>query len=284
VVLAGSSESNVRMRRRWTPCETLRPYVASFELRNDRLGTTRIYSPLPARTDCFLQFHLKQPYLVVTTSTGQVHRSPSRTLVGPHTRRREDLIWTGELKVFTIRFSPVGFRSIFGVPAEAIRNVATSSELVLGSAMLSLEALLSEAEDHRMPSIAEEFLLTHLAGQRFNTNSAVVLRMTAAGRRPGRRVTLDEIASKHNLGLRQMERLFQEFVGVSPKVFERLQRSRQALTLQRAHPDWDWSTIAAAAGYYDQAHLIREFRSQNGSTPVSFALCSRPANEFRSRS
>jgi len=284
VVLSGQLGTHPRLRRRWTPCDALRPYIASFDLRDDRLGTARILNPLPARTDCFLQFHLKTPYQVVTTSTGHIHRSPSRTLVGPHTRRREDLIWTGELKVFSIRFSPVGFRSIFGVPAEAIRDVATSSELVLGSAMLSFEDRLCEAEDHQLPSIAEDLLLAHLARQRSNLNAAAVLRITAASGRFKRGVSVKELASKHNLSLRQMERLFQEFVGVSPKVFDRLQRSKRALTLQRAHPDCNWSAIAAAAGYYDQAHLIREFRSLNGSTPASFALSSFSANEFRSRS
>jgi acetylornithine deacetylase/succinyl-diaminopimelate desuccinylase-like protein len=82
----------------------------------------------------------------------EIHRSPSRVLVGPHTRRTEDLIWTGDLKVFTIRFSPVGFRSIFVIPAEAIRENR-------------FRARLAEAKDHRLPFVAEDFLLALTADE-----------------------------------------------------------------------------------------------------------------------
>ncbi len=276
--------SHFRRRRTWTPCAELRPYVTSFELRDDRLGTTRILRPLPARSDCFLQFHLKEPYWVVAAATGATHRSPSSVLVGPHTRRTEDLLWTGELKVFTIRFSPVGFRSIFGVPAEAIRDTATCSELVLGSAVLALEALLSQAEDLNMPSLAETFLLKHLARQRVDARVNLVRNMTAAIQSPGRTLTLADVASEHDMSPRKMERLFQEFVGISPKLFERLHRTKRAVALKRAYPCWHWSSVAAAVGYFDQAHLIREFRSQNGSTPGAFLRSSQLAHEFRSPS
>ncbi len=274
----------MRRHGRWIPCEALRLYVTSFDLRDDRLGASRIFSPLPARSDCFLQFHFKQPYLVVNSSTGETHSSPSCIVVGPHTRRSEDLVWTGDLKVFTIRFSPVGFRSLFGIPAEAIRNLATSAELVLGPKILSLQSRLAQAHDRQMHSIAEDFLLTLLACQSARGGAAAVLRITAAIRSSEKRLTFDKVAKQHNLSLRQIERLFKEFVGVSPKVYEGLHRAKKAMALHRAHPEIEWSSIAAASGYFDQAHLIREFRNQNSTTPARFALAGQEAEQFRSRS
>jgi len=176
-----------------------------------------------------------------------------------------------------------GFRSLFRMPARAIRDVATNAEHILGPEMLSLEARLAEAEDDRMPRIAEDFLLARLARQRSNANAAAVLSMTACIEAAGDGSALPGIASKHNLGLRQMERLFQEFVGVSPKVLDRLHRAKRALMLHRKQPNQDWATIAAASGYFDQAHFIRDFRCQNAMTPAEFALHGRPAHEFRSR-
>lgn len=273
-----------RTRRLWQPCAALRPYVLSFELRDDRLGEAGIFNPLPARTDCFLQFHFKQPYLVVSTATGEVHRAPTRVLVGPHAVRREDLIWTGDLRVFTIRFSAIGLRSIFGIPANTVRDIATSADMVMGSSVVALEARLGQAPDDLMPSIAEEFLLSHRARLRRPSGAAAVLRLTHAIQRQGTEARLQDIAADHSLSLRQVERLFQEFVGLSPKHFERLQRAKLALALRRSRSDWDWSFIAAASGYFDQAHLIREFRSLNGSTPEKFARTGLLAHEFRVRS
>jgi hypothetical protein len=141
-----------------------------------------------------LQFHLKQPYLVANSFTGELHSSPSCVVVGPHTRRSEDLVWTGDLKVFTIRFSLVGFRSLFGIPAEVIRNLATSAELVLGPGILSLQSRLAEAPDDQMHTIAEDFLLTLLTCQSSRGGAATVLRITAAIRSSEKKWTLDQLA------------------------------------------------------------------------------------------
>lgn len=271
MALFATTEGCAPLRQRWAPCAALRPYVLSFEFRNDDFGDAEVFNPLPARTDCFLQFHLCRPYTVVNTLTGEVHPAPTRALVGPHTVRREDILWSGHIRVFTIRFSPVGFRSIFGIPASALRDTATSAELALGAAVFSLEARLADAQPHHMSSLAEEFLLAQLARQRSHHNAVPVLRLVSAIQRSNTSARLHQIADAHALGLRTMERLFREFVGVSPKSFERLHRARQAMALHRGRPDLNWALIAAATGYFDQAHLIRDFRSMNGCTPEYFA-------------
>ena len=247
------------------------------------MGDLRVLNPLPARTDCFLQFHLGQPYAVVSRATGKIHPAPSRVIVGPHVSRREDILWTGHLRVFTIRFSATGFRSIFGVPARVIRNTATDAEFVVGPAVVDLHSSLYEAEDSEIPVFAETFLLRKIAGQRSTDNAAAVLRLTRTIQQSATPARLHQVAARHHFGLRTVERLFQEFVGVSPKVFERLTRSKAALSLHRARPDRNWSEIASAAGYFDQAHLIRDFKGMNGSTPQAFARTSRLADELRSK-
>jgi AraC-like DNA-binding protein len=66
---------------------------------------------------------------------------------------------------------------------------------------------------------------------------------------------------------RHLRRVFREAVGMSPKTFAKLTRFHRALRAARreAHPRW--ASIAAHAGYYDQAHLIAEFRAITGVTP-----------------
>jgi len=54
---------------------------------------------------------------------------------------------------------------------------------------------------------------------------------------------------------------------MSPKEFARLARFRHALRAAREDSRLSWATIAAATGYYDQAHLIEEFRTIAGVTP-----------------
>jgi AraC-like DNA-binding protein len=54
---------------------------------------------------------------------------------------------------------------------------------------------------------------------------------------------------------------------VGPKAFARLARFHRALSAARDDRHASWARIAAATGYYDQAHLIDEFRTIAGVTP-----------------
>jgi AraC-like DNA-binding protein len=78
---------------------------------------------------------------------------------------------------------------------------------------------------------------------------------------------VNAVAADLGVSERHLRRVFRETVGVSPKAFASLARFHRAL--QAAHDDGhaSWASIAAAAGYYDQAHLIAEFRAIAGVTP-----------------
>ncbi|MDE3198072.1 MAG: AraC family transcriptional regulator [Acidobacteriota bacterium] len=79
---------------------------------------------------------------------------------------------------------------------------------------------------------------------------------------------LDRTASQANLSTRHFRRLCIGESGLTPKQLCRILRFRNALEISRcAAPDW--SAIALAAGYFDQAHLIRDFREFAGETPMA---------------
>ncbi|MBL9103051.1 MAG: AraC family transcriptional regulator [Myxococcales bacterium] len=79
--------------------------------------------------------------------------------------------------------------------------------------------------------------------------------------------SVNAVAVELGVSERHLRRVFREAVGMSPKTFARLSRFHRALRAARreAHPRW--ASIAALAGYYDQAHLIAEFRAITGVTP-----------------
>ena len=76
-------------------------------------------------------------------------------------------------------------------------------------------------------------------------------------------------ALAHALGTsaRQLRRTFSEVVGLSPKTYTRIVRFQRALRLARRPDAPSWSSIAAATGYFDQAHMSAEFRALAGTTP-----------------
>ena len=82
---------------------------------------------------------------------------------------------------------------------------------------------------------------------------------------------IGELACSLDTGPRQLERLFRESIGVSPKLACRIERVRHAMRLVPLGRPANWADIVHACGFYDQAHFIREFRAIAGMTPGQFA-------------
>jgi len=87
--------------------------------------------------------------------------------------------------------------------------------------------------------------------------------------RSGGRATIDSIATAAGVSRQHLARAFAYHVGVSPKTFARVIRFRRALSLAGTQ---EWSALALELGYFDQSHLIAEFRQFAGETPVPFFL------------
>jgi AraC-like DNA-binding protein len=112
--------------------------------------------------------------------------------------------------------------------------------------------------------------------------SAITERLGIAGeRRPGAQLARDAadrltsanvnaVAKDLGVSERHLRRVFREAVGMSPKAFAQLMRFHRALHAARKHDHASWASIAVAAGYYDQAHLIAEFHAIAGATPRAF--------------
>jgi len=78
------------------------------------------------------------------------------------------------------------------------------------------------------------------------------------------------LAARLGRSVRSVQRSFAQDVGLGPKSIVRIVRVQRALRLARARPTLSWTSIAAAAGYYDQPHFVREFRELVGMLPSEF--------------
>jgi AraC-like DNA-binding protein len=82
---------------------------------------------------------------------------------------------------------------------------------------------------------------------------------------------VDDLAAESELSTRRFSGLFTRQVGIAPKGFIRIRRFQAALAVVRKAAAIDWSRLALRAGYADQSHLIREFKSFTGFTPTAYA-------------
>lgn len=82
---------------------------------------------------------------------------------------------------------------------------------------------------------------------------------------------LDQLADAARLSPRQFRRNCLERTGISPKLLARILRFRNVAARATPDRDGDWADVALECGYYDQAHLINEFREFSGVAPGKFA-------------
>ncbi len=80
-------------------------------------------------------------------------------------------------------------------------------------------------------------------------------------------IAIEALATRVGVTRRHLERQFREFVGLRVKHVARISRIHSALDMLQQQPLMSGAEIAAACGYSDQAHMIRECRELTGQTP-----------------
>jgi AraC-like DNA-binding protein len=77
------------------------------------------------------------------------------------------------------------------------------------------------------------------------------------------------------LSRRRFTQLFREQIGLTPKLYCRVQRFQNALQQIASGASVHWAQLALAAGYCDQAHLAHEFRDFSGLSPGAYLASDR---------
>lgn len=79
--------------------------------------------------------------------------------------------------------------------------------------------------------------------------------------------SVDELSRSANVSIRQFERICNEKLGMPPKTYLQIKRFSGAYALKELNPMLRWTEVAHVFNYYDQMHLIRDFRKFTGHTP-----------------
>ena len=87
----------------------------------------------------------------------------------------------------------------------------------------------------------------------------------------GMRFSVRDVARELGLSQRRFIQIFNSFVGLTPKVFCRIVRFQQARVLAEKREAPHWAELAVTCGYFDQSHLIKDFREFSGSTPKIYS-------------
>ncbi|MFT5286473.1 MAG: AraC-like DNA-binding protein [Planctomycetota bacterium] len=200
---------------------------------------------------------------------GSRHLQAEILLVGP-IQRAIEIAPTGVVDLFGIRFEPGGLHALLGMPIHEVED----EDLCLGliesklrdelSLVKSSSNLLSQASQVEA-AFARQFEARGIQG---GTRSALGLVGSAVNLIESGVYSVAQLSESLGVNRRALERLFRSEVGLSPKVFARIQRLQNVLV----HLDGkfivpNWTQLALNHGFSDQSHLIREFRGMTGTTP-----------------
>lgn len=187
-------------------------------------------------------------------------------LIGPHDRPVINEP-TGVTRALGIVCTPVGCEAALGIPPATIRGrVELLADRWPGT--LDLRARLLRMQDPaRMVDQVEAHLRSTAAPvrPRLDRSARAVAMLEQDPNMPVAR-----IAATLGISHGHLDREFRRTVGLGPRALARLLRVRRLLESIDVRADVDWADRAAALGWVDQAHLIRDFRRHTGVTPTRY--------------
>lgn len=176
----------------------------------------------------------------------------------------------GRGRVLGVKFLPGGFRPFYDRPVSALADRRATLMEVFGAEAAELEsrALAAPTLDGAF-AVIQQFLRARDPARGAASELAGRIVARAASDRGITRVA--ELGERFGLGPRQLQRLFDEQVGVRPKWVIQRYRLHEAAERIACTPDQDWADLAHELGYADQAHFVRDFRRIVGSSPAAYA-------------
>jgi len=194
---------------------------------------------------------------------------PGITIAGAHSRYF--VIQTSpDSSVMGVHFKPGGAFPFLGVGAGELEDAHTGLDALWGSRAQRLHDRLLEARGHAERIRLLETFLLESAVRALVRRPDVALALAAMD--DPRLVSVAELRARTGLSAKRLIALFRDEVGLGPKTFWRIRRFQAALRgIERARAPRG-AELAADLGYFDQAHMIRDFRTFAGLSPREYLL------------
>jgi AraC-like DNA-binding protein len=214
-----------------------------FNLREDEL---RIYGPQPEQSQRYAGAVISGPY------AGSFMSDVAE-----------------EASIMGVHFKPGGAFLLLGLPAGELANTHIDLSAVWGRTADELrEQLCGLTEPMERFQLLEHALLARLSDSPI-PHGAVHRALDMLTRTHGQAMVRD-VARAVDLSQRRFIEVFTDQVGLTPKLFGRVQRFQYAIALARNATKVEWAQLATDCGYFDQSHLIRDFIEFSGVTPVDY--------------
>jgi AraC-like DNA-binding protein len=246
-----------------TPDHRLAPFVRCFAHRETIPGSCLISQAVIGSLEHILSFDLCDR-TVMTYPTGHASFHARTYLMGSQTRYAGHVCLSGHVVSFGIFLRPFALWQLFGIPPAELADVDGDATAILGSWVAELWHKLACAPtfSSRM-NLTTDALLRFVRTARPLTSIMSTVHLLSPSDETAR---ITNVAHRSAMSIRSYERQFAVEIGMSPKQFARVARFAGAIDLKRKS-NHSWLNIAHDLGYFDQMHMIRDFRTLGGDAP-----------------
>jgi AraC-like DNA-binding protein len=177
---------------------------------------------------------------------------------------------TRDCDIVGVRLHAGAAARVFGVPARELSGTLVDLDLLWGPIVAEIREQLHATLDlHARMHVVERAIQQRLA-RRARSGEPTMMHALCAEVGAVASASVAQVARTHGLTHRQVIDFFDHHVGLKPKQYQRVQRLRRVLRAIHAPARACWAQIAVRNGYFDQAHLIHDFRKLTGLTPAEY--------------
>jgi AraC-like DNA-binding protein len=174
-----------------------------------------------------------------------------------------------QFSVLGVQFRPGGAPAVLGLPTRGMLDQTIALDCIWGPRAVEFEERLHHAcSPRKRLEIAEAFLGSAIRDD-LSPAPPVALAAQKLGR-SGSAGVVTRLARHMDVAPARLMQQFEDAVGLKPKLFQRLHRFQRAVRLIHGGREKSFAGIAIEAGYFDQAHFARDFRSFAEMTPSAY--------------
>lgn len=247
------------------PCKALADFVEiiciiRYDFASENISPIYTYMPTHTR---FLCFNLEDRFKV-KKSTGLFSDRARSIIVGP--QLTPVILDLGKKHTeLVVILKPCALYRLLGVPLKEIIDCDYDASLFLGNEICDIvDRLRNTNNDDEKNKIVQYYLIKKLS--KLKPLLPIDLAMLHLVKLQGQ-FSVDALCLKSCLSVRQLERQSLDRIGFPPKYFARVVRFSEAYKFKERFPKTKWLEIAHRFGYFDQMHLIRDFRHFTGENP-----------------
>jgi AraC-like DNA-binding protein len=246
---------------RHIPADILKPYIKSFVLINSEDGTDNRILP---DTSIVMVFRYKGK--VSFTENGIINNVPMAALTGLRESVRI-INYQKDTETLLVLFNEGGAPAFFNEPLHELFGISVSLDNFIPRYKINeIEERLAEAADSMQRiAIVEQFLVAEL--KRYQSDLLVMDSIQKIKSANGN-IRIKELVKELHVSQDPFEKRFRKIIGISPKKFSVIVRLK---TLIGQHTNAQSMTrLAYDAGYFDQSHFIKDFKTFTGQTPLDY--------------